>query len=91
MPVVELSQTAADKAKQLLEQCIFNQEETDFGQIEETLSCIVKNNQEIIKAIPLGKLGSCSQVANLVSFLVSSNAGSYITGQTISIDGGMSI
>ena len=42
-------------------------------------------------AIPLGKLGSCSQIANLVSFLVSSNAGNYITGQTISIDGGMSI
>ena len=49
------------------------------------------NTEEIIKAIPLGKLGSCSQIANLVSFLVSSNAGSYITGQTISIDGGMSI
>ena len=49
------------------------------------------NNEEIIKAIPLRRLGSCSQIANLVSFLVSSNAGSYITGQTISIDGGMSI
>ena len=49
------------------------------------------NNEEIIKTIPLGKLGSCAQIANLVSFLVSSNAGSYITGQTISIDGGMSI
>jgi len=49
------------------------------------------NIEEIIKAIPLGKLGSCEQIADLVSFLVSSNAGSYITGQTISIDGGMSI
>ena len=49
------------------------------------------NNEEIIKAIPLGKLGSCSQIANLVSFLVSSNAGSYKSGQPISIDGGMSI
>ena len=49
------------------------------------------NNEEIIKAIPLGKLGSCSQIAKLVSFLVSSDSGSYITGQTISIDGGMSI
>ena len=49
------------------------------------------NNEEIIKAIPLGKLGSCSQIAKLVSFLVSSDAGNYITGQTISIDGGMSI
>ena len=44
-----------------------------------------------MKAIPLGKLGSCSQIAKLVSFLVSSDAGSYITGQTINIDGGMSI
>ena len=49
------------------------------------------NIEEILKVIPLGKLGSCTQIANLVSFLVSSNAGSYITGQTISIDGGMSI
>ena len=49
------------------------------------------NNEEIKKAIPLGKLGSCSQIANLISFLVSSEAGNYITGQTISIDGGMNI
>ena len=49
------------------------------------------NTEEILKAIPLKRLGSCSQIANLVSFLVSSDAGSYITGQTISIDGGMSI
>ena len=49
------------------------------------------NTEEILKAIPLGKLGSCEQIANLVTFLVSSNAGRYITGQTISIDGGMSI
>ena len=48
------------------------------------------NTEEILKVIPLGKLGSCTQIANLVSFLVSSDAGSYITGQTISIDGGMS-
>ena len=49
------------------------------------------NTEEILKVIPLGKLGSCTQIANLVSFLVASDAGSYITGQTISIDGGMSI
>ncbi len=49
------------------------------------------NNDEIIKAIPLKKLGSCDQIADLVTFLVSSKAGNYITGQTISIDGGMNI
>ena len=49
------------------------------------------NNDGILKAIPLGKLGSPSQIASLVDFLVSSEASSYITGQTISIDGGMNI
>ena len=49
------------------------------------------NNEEILKLIPLSKLGKTEQVANLVNFLVSSEAGDYITGQTISIDGGMNI
>ena len=49
------------------------------------------NTDEILKNIPLGRLGSCTQIANLVSFLVTSSAGKYITGQTISIDGGMNI
>tara|TARA_Y100000589_G_scaffold174198_1_gene165326 strand:+ start:5398 stop:6147 length:750 start_codon:yes stop_codon:yes gene_type:complete len=49
------------------------------------------NEEEILKVIPLGKLGTTEQIANLVNFLVSSEAGNYITGQTISIDGGMNI
>ena len=49
------------------------------------------NNEEIMKAIPLRRLGQSDQIANLVEFLVSSSAGDYITGQTISIDGGMNI
>ena len=49
------------------------------------------NNEEILKAIPLGKLGSTNEIASLVEFLVSSEASEYITGQTISIDGGMNI
>ena len=49
------------------------------------------NNEEILKSIPLKKLGKTDQVANLVNFLVASDAGEYITGQTISIDGGMNI
>tara|TARA_Y100000589_G_C27193773_1_gene645859 strand:- start:176 stop:925 length:750 start_codon:yes stop_codon:yes gene_type:complete len=47
------------------------------------------NKEEILKAIPLAKLGTTEQIANLVEFLVASEAGNYITGQTISIDGGM--
>ncbi len=46
---------------------------------------------EILKLIPMGKLGSPNQIASLVNFLVSSEAGAYITGQTISIDGGMNM
>ena len=49
------------------------------------------NEEEILKVIPLGKLGTTEQIADLVDFLVSSEAGNYITGQTISIDGGMNI
>tara|TARA_B100000963_G_scaffold46043_1_gene34407 strand:+ start:2545 stop:3294 length:750 start_codon:yes stop_codon:yes gene_type:complete len=47
--------------------------------------------ENILKMIPLGKLGSTAQIANLVNFLVSSEASDYITGQTISIDGGMNM
>tara|TARA_Y100000589_G_scaffold322039_1_gene354332 strand:- start:1953 stop:2702 length:750 start_codon:yes stop_codon:yes gene_type:complete len=46
---------------------------------------------DILKMIPLGKLGSTNQISDLVKFLVSSEAANYITGQTISIDGGMNI
>ena len=46
---------------------------------------------ELLKMIPLGKLGTADQIASLVNFLVSSDASEYITGQTISIDGGMNI
>lgn len=42
----------------------------------------------ILKMIPLAKLGSPENVANVVRFLASSDA-DYITGQTIHIDGGM--
>jgi len=49
------------------------------------------NNEEILKLIPLSKLGKADQIASLVNFLVSSDAGEYMTGQTISIDGGMNI
>ena len=46
--------------------------------------------KEKIKLIPAGRIGTVEDVANIVDFL-SSEQSSYITGQTISIDGGMSI
>jgi len=43
---------------------------------------------KMLEAIPLKKFGQPRDVANLAAFLVSDKAG-YITGQVISIDGGM--
>ena len=43
---------------------------------------------KIINNIPLGRIGIASDVSELVMFLASDEA-SYITGQTISVDGGL--
>ena len=43
---------------------------------------------KMLASIPLNRLGSVEDVANLVCFLVSENA-AYITGQTFNVDGGM--
>lgn len=45
---------------------------------------------EVLRAIPLGRLGRPEDVAKVVRFLVSPEA-SYITGQTLCVDGGMEI
>lgn len=47
-----------------------------------------KIKQNLLNQIPLGRLGEPEEVAKLVLFLVSEEA-NYITGQVISIDGGM--
>ena len=52
----------------------------------DTLNEEVKN--QMLTAIPLGKLGSPADVAKTVAFLLSDDA-AYITGQTIHVDGGM--
>ena len=46
------------------------------------------NTDYLIKEIPLGRFGEPSEVANLVNFLCSDES-SYITGQTIHINGGL--
>ena len=44
--------------------------------------------EELIKKIPLGRFGETSEIAHLVNFLCSEES-SYITGQTIHINGGL--
>lgn len=46
--------------------------------------------RRIAKASPLGRLGSAQDIANTVVFLAS-DCTSYITGQTISVDGGVTM
>ena len=45
---------------------------------------------EAVKATPLGRLGTIEDVAYAVAFLASDEA-AYITGQVLSVDGGMAM
>lgn len=60
------------------------------GFIETSMTDVLKEDvkQEIAKNIPLKRMGSAQDVANVVKFLASEDS-SYITGQVINIDGGM--
>jgi|TARA_B110000438_G_C15724629_1_gene611426 3-oxoacyl-[acyl-carrier protein] reductase len=46
------------------------------------------NKEELMNSIPLGRFGDPKEVAHLISFLCSQES-SYITGQTIHINGGL--
>jgi len=55
----------------------------------EMTSWIKDNNKNsILKDIPIGRFGFPNEIAEVVSFLAS-NHSSYITGQTINVNGGM--
>ena len=60
------------------------------GFIDTDMTSYIGENErnEILKKIPLNKFGSPEDISKLVMFLMSDQA-SYITGQTISIDGGL--
>jgi NAD(P)-dependent dehydrogenase (short-subunit alcohol dehydrogenase family) len=47
-----------------------------------------RDYQKLIEAIPLGRMGTTEEIANLVLFLVSDQS-SYITGEAINISGGV--
>ena len=45
-------------------------------------------HNSLLEHITLGRLGESDEIASVVNFLASDNA-SYITGQTVSVNGGM--
>lgn len=49
-----------------------------------------ETKEAMVKEIPLGKIGEPADIAETVAFLVSDSA-KYITGQILSVDGGMSM
>ena len=60
------------------------------GYIETDMTNQLSDNikQALIKQIPLGRIGQGTDIAHAVCFLASDEAG-YITGQTLTVDGGM--
>ncbi len=54
------------------------------------MTILGKVQDEAIKMTPLGRLGSVEDVAYAVAFLVSDEA-SFITGQVLSVDGGLAM
>ena len=60
------------------------------GYIDTDMTSFLDNDakEKIINNIPLGRIGVTSDISELVMFLASDEA-SYITGQTISVDGGL--
>ena len=60
------------------------------GFIETGMTDVLKEEikEEIAKSIPLKRIGTTQDVANLVKFLAGEDS-TYITGQVINVDGGM--
>ncbi len=62
------------------------------GYIETDMTAELKDDlkAEMIKQIPIGRIGTVNDIAGLVLFLASDEA-EYITGQTYAVDGGMTM
>ena len=61
-----------------------------FIQTDLTDEILSKRRNEVIKATPLGRLGTIEDVARVVAFFASDDA-AFVTGQVLSVDGGMAM
>jgi 3-oxoacyl-[acyl-carrier protein] reductase len=59
-----------------------------FIETEMTGQLSTKLQEEFLRSIPLGRFGTCEEVAELVIFLTGAGAG-YITGQVLNVNGGL--
>jgi len=59
-----------------------------FIETEMTGQLSTKLQEEFLRSIPLGRFGTCEEVAELVVFLAGAGAG-YITGQVLNVNGGL--
>lgn len=59
-----------------------------FIETEMTAKLPAKLQEEFLRSIPLGRFGTCEDVAESIAFLAGPAAG-YITGQVISVNGGV--
>ena len=60
------------------------------GFIDTDMTKVLTEEQRsaMLEQVPLGRLGAPEEIAKVVAFLVS-DAGAYITGETIHVNGGM--
>ena len=59
-----------------------------FIETDMTAKLPEKLREEFLKRIPLGRFGTCAEVAEVIVFLAGSGAG-YITGQVFNVNGGL--